>query len=41
MNESPPRDITDDEVAAYARDGIVCLRGMFDAEWVARLRAAA
>jgi len=41
MNELPPREISDDEVATYARDGIVCLRGLFDADWVARLRDAA
>ena len=30
-----------DDVAAYHRDGVVCLRGAFDPAWVERLRAAA
>ncbi|MCG8359926.1 MAG: phytanoyl-CoA dioxygenase family protein [Kiloniellales bacterium] len=30
--------IGDDEVAAYRTDGALCLRGAFDAGWVARLR---
>lgn len=33
------RAITDEEIETYRRDGIVCLRGLFDAEWVERLRA--
>ena len=32
--------IAGSDVAAYARDGVVCLRGQFDARWVERLRAA-
>lgn len=35
MNRQPPRPPTGAEVAAYDRDGIVCLRGMFDADWIA------
>ncbi|MDX2223121.1 MAG: phytanoyl-CoA dioxygenase family protein [Rhodospirillaceae bacterium] len=41
MNRHPLQPITDDDRAAYARDGAVCLRGMFDAGWIARMRAAA
>lgn len=40
MPPMSPRPITPEEVETYRRDGIVCLRGMFDAEWVARLRDA-
>jgi hypothetical protein len=32
--------ITLSDVAAYDRDGVVCLRDLFDAAWVERLRAA-
>jgi ectoine hydroxylase-related dioxygenase (phytanoyl-CoA dioxygenase family) len=32
--------IAGSDVAAYARDGVVCLRRQFDARWVERLRAA-
>ena len=38
MNRSLIRAITDDEIATYQRDGVVCLRGMFDREWVEWLR---
>lgn len=40
MNPLPLRDVTDDELAAYERDGVVCLRGCFDRDWVERLRRA-
>ncbi len=32
--------ITDSDVAAYERDGVVCLRNAFDSEWVERMREA-
>jgi len=32
--------ITDAEVAAYDRDGVVCLRGAFDPSWIELMRAA-
>ena len=38
MNRHPPRAITSEEIERFRRDGIVCLRGLFDAEWVERLR---
>ncbi len=38
MNKVLPRPITPEEKEAYRRDGIVCLRGLFDADWVALLR---
>jgi ectoine hydroxylase-related dioxygenase (phytanoyl-CoA dioxygenase family) len=28
------------DIAAYERDGVVCLRGQFDASWIERMRAA-
>lgn len=40
MNRTLARPITEDDIAAYERDGAVCLRQMFDAEWVARMREA-
>ncbi len=41
MNKHPLHPITDEDRLAYQSDGVVCLRGMFDAEWVTRMRAAA
>ncbi len=38
MNTVPLRPVTADEIATYEVDGVVCLRGLFDADWVARLR---
>ena len=38
MNRQLHRPITDEEIATYRRDGIVCLRGFFDADWVEHLR---
>jgi ectoine hydroxylase-related dioxygenase (phytanoyl-CoA dioxygenase family) len=37
MNQEPLRPITDDEVERYRTDGAVCLRGLFDADWIAKL----
>ena len=33
--------ITEQEMQTFRDDGIVCLRGLFDADWVARMREAA
>jgi len=41
MNKRPLNPITDEHRAAYARDGVVCLRQMFDREWIAGLQQAA
>ncbi len=41
MNRHPPRAVTQAEIETYARDGVVHLKGMFDAEWVEHLRAQA
>jgi ectoine hydroxylase-related dioxygenase (phytanoyl-CoA dioxygenase family) len=35
MNRAPLRPILEAEAEAYDRDGVVALRGMFDADWVA------
>lgn len=40
MNRDPLHAITDDDVRAYQRDGVVCLRGMFDRDWIDRMVAA-
>jgi len=40
MNREPLRELTTDEIAAYRRDGAVCVRAMFDRDWIRRLRAA-
>jgi len=37
----PERAVTDEEVAAFQRDGVVCLRQVFDAAWCGLLRDAA
>ena len=34
MNQAPLREITEAEVAAFARDGGVCLRGVFARSWI-------
>ncbi len=40
MNAHPLAAITDTQVDAFWRDGVICLRGLFDAEWVEHVRAA-
>lgn len=35
----PNTPVTADDIAAYRRDGVVCLRGLFEPVWVERLRA--
>ena len=37
MNREPLVPIAEAEIAAYARDGAVALRGVFDADWIALL----
>ena len=39
MSQAPQscRPILDDEIAAYERDGVVCLRNVFDASWAEEL----
>lgn len=41
MNKSPLNAITEQHVKSYAKDGVTCLRGMFDQEWIDRMRSAA
>ena len=40
MNKEPLQPITESDRQAYERDGVVCLRGMFDQEWIGLLRKA-
>ena len=40
MNRSPLSPITAEQVEAYRRDGVVLVRNMLDAEWIAKMRAA-
>lgn len=40
MNRKPLNTITEDDIRAYNEDGVVCLRQMFDADWVERMRTA-
>lgn len=40
MNPNMPRSLTTDELAAFERDGIALVKGMFDSDWVERMRGA-
>ena len=40
MNVHPLAPITDQQVDAFWRDGVICLRGLFDIDWIAHMRAA-
>ncbi len=40
MLDSNVREITPDEIATFQRDGVVCLKGCIDQNWIDRLRAA-
>ena len=40
MNRTPLRKISEEDIQAYENDGAVCLRGMFDRDWVERMHAA-
>ena len=39
MATHPLKPVTQTHIDEYARDGVTCLRGMFDPAWVARMRA--
>lgn len=41
MNKEPLNPVTQQDIDDYARDGVVCLRQMFDAEWIAKMQEAA
>ena len=34
FNKHPIRPITQDEIDTYERDGVVCLRQVFDRDWI-------
>jgi ectoine hydroxylase-related dioxygenase (phytanoyl-CoA dioxygenase family) len=38
MNPILSREISEEEIETYDRDGVVCLRGILDADWIAYLR---
>ena len=40
MNRSPLNPITDADVHQFEQDGVICLRGMFDRDWISRMSAA-
>jgi ectoine hydroxylase-related dioxygenase (phytanoyl-CoA dioxygenase family) len=40
MSDSPTRPLTETELAAYDRDGVICARGLFPSAWVERMAAA-
>jgi hypothetical protein len=40
MNSTLLRDITEDEIKTFEKDGVVCLRGILDGDWVTRMCAA-
>ncbi len=37
--EDPPRPVTAEEIAAFERDGVVCLRGVLPLSWLERMEA--
>jgi ectoine hydroxylase-related dioxygenase (phytanoyl-CoA dioxygenase family) len=39
VTREPLRSVSEDEVATFERDGVVCLRGVMPAEWLARMEA--
>jgi ectoine hydroxylase-related dioxygenase (phytanoyl-CoA dioxygenase family) len=40
MNQKPLNPITAQDIAQFQADGVVCLRGMFDQEWITRMQKA-
>jgi ectoine hydroxylase-related dioxygenase (phytanoyl-CoA dioxygenase family) len=40
MNRLPLREITEEEVRTFWKDGVVCLRDVIDMEWIERTRVA-
>ncbi|MFM0234087.1 phytanoyl-CoA dioxygenase family protein [Paraburkholderia sediminicola] len=40
MNEHPIQALTHADIQTFRRDGVVCLRGLLDAEWIEHLRGA-
>lgn len=41
MNKHPLNPVTREHIETYQRDGVVCLRQMFDREWIERMNRAA
>ncbi|MEO8006318.1 MAG: phytanoyl-CoA dioxygenase family protein [Betaproteobacteria bacterium] len=40
MAQQPTPLVTDEDIRAYERDGVICLRQVFDDMWIARMQAA-
>ncbi|NQZ95170.1 MAG: phytanoyl-CoA dioxygenase family protein [Myxococcales bacterium] len=40
MSETPLRDLSPEEIAAYDDDGVICARGLFPDSWIDRMSAA-
>ena len=40
MNREPLREVTDKDVETFWEDGVICLRGMIDRDWIERMRDA-
>jgi len=40
MNKHPLREISEDEIRTFEDEGIVCVRGVLDNEWIARMQHA-
>lgn len=40
MNRRPLRPVTEADIRAYEEDGVVCLRGMYDRDWIDRMYEA-
>lgn len=38
MNQHPQSALTEADIETYRKDGVVCLRGLLDAEWIEHLR---
>ena len=40
MPDRPLRDLTSEEIEAFDRDGVICARGLFGAQWIERTATA-
>lgn len=40
MNVEPLAEVTEQDIRRFEEEGVVCLRGMFDRDWIERMRAA-
>jgi ectoine hydroxylase-related dioxygenase (phytanoyl-CoA dioxygenase family) len=40
VNREPLNPITDEHIAQFERDGVLCLRRMFDEDWIAKMNRA-